>query len=47
MGIIVNLIEAWEPYKAAKAALSNSLSTDNCKQLVSRKMNGKFDEIVN
>lgn len=33
MGIVVNLIEAWEPYKAAKAALNNSLATDNCKQL--------------
>jgi len=39
MGIIVNLIEAWEPYKAAKAALSNSLSTDNCKQLAIKHTN--------
>lgn len=29
MGEILNLIDAWEPYKAAKTALSNSLETSN------------------
>ena len=33
MGTTVNLIEAWEPYKAAKAALSNILQTPNIKQI--------------
>ena len=33
MGTTVNLIEAWEPYKAAKAALSNILQTANIKQI--------------
>nr|XP_018671591.1 WASH complex subunit 5 isoform X1 [Ciona intestinalis] len=32
MGTIVNLIEAWEPYKAAKVALQNTLEVGNCKQ---------------
>nr|XP_039258715.1 WASH complex subunit 5-like [Styela clava] len=31
MGIIVNLIEAWEPYKAAKTALQNTLDQGNIK----------------
>ena len=33
MGTTVNLIEAWEPYKAAKAALANILQTANIKQI--------------
>ena len=33
MGTTVNLIEVWEPYKAAKAALSNILQTANIKQI--------------
>merc|ERR1719354_828433 len=40
MGINVNLIEAWEPYKSAKQALQNSLSTANCKELAVRHLNG-------
>ncbi|KAI5713146.1 hypothetical protein M8J75_014032 [Diaphorina citri] len=32
MGITVQLIDAWEPYRAAKLALSNSLETSNVKQ---------------
>lgn len=35
MGTTVNLVEAWEPYKAAKSALSNSLDDTNVRQMVS------------
>ena len=33
MGNVVNLAEAWEPYKAAKAALSNTLQTNHVKDI--------------
>ena len=33
MGTTVNLIEAWEPYRAAKSALANILQTSNIKQI--------------
>jgi WASH complex subunit strumpellin len=36
MGITVNLIEAWEPYKAARMALDNILQMDNVKSLAVR-----------
>ena len=29
MGITVNLLDAWEPYKAARIALANTLQPDN------------------
>ena len=29
MGITVNLWDAWEPYRAAKTALANTLQTNN------------------
>ena len=32
MGITVNLIEAWEPYKAAKTALNNTLEVANLQE---------------
>ena len=35
MGIVVNLADAWEPYKAAKIALNNTLDLNNVKELVS------------
>ena len=34
MGITVNLVEAWEPYKAAKTALNYTLETANIKEQV-------------
>uniref|UniRef100_A0A6A7FVW9 Strumpellin n=1 Tax=Hirondellea gigas TaxID=1518452 RepID=A0A6A7FVW9_9CRUS len=33
MGSTVNLIEAWEPYKAAKQALNNTLEASNVRQV--------------
>lgn len=34
MGITVNLVEAWEPYKAAKTALNYTLDSANIKEQV-------------
>lgn len=34
MGMIVNLADAWEPYKAAKQALSNTIDSSNVKEQV-------------
>lgn len=31
MGLIYNLIELWEPYKAARMALANTIQTSNVK----------------
>ncbi|MBN3315330.1 WASC5 protein, partial [Atractosteus spatula] len=36
MGITVNLVEAWEPYKAAKTALNYTLDQANIKEQASR-----------
>ena len=38
MGIVVNLIEAWEPYKAAKNALNNTIDAQNVKLHVWNKL---------
>lgn len=34
MGITVNLVEAWEPYKSAKTALNYTLDSANIKEQV-------------
>ena len=34
MGISVNLVEAWEPYKAAKTALNYTLDSANIREQV-------------
>ena len=39
MGATVNLIEAWETYKAAKSALSNILQNQNIKQIAQKYLN--------
>ena len=39
MGITVNLLDAWEPYKAARTALSNTLTPGNIQDLVSNRVN--------
>uniref|UniRef100_A0A5F8HFV4 WASH complex subunit 5 n=1 Tax=Monodelphis domestica TaxID=13616 RepID=A0A5F8HFV4_MONDO len=36
MGITVNLADAWEPYKAAKTALNNTLDLSNIKEQTNR-----------
>ena len=36
MGNVVNLVEAWDPYRAAKTALNNTLDPTNVKTLVRR-----------
>ena len=33
MGITVNLIDVWEPFKAAKMALANTLDVSNIKDI--------------
>ena len=42
MGITVNLIDAWTPYKAATTALNNTLDSGNVKNLVCVKNYHKF-----
>ncbi|KPM05546.1 WASH complex subunit strumpellin-like protein [Sarcoptes scabiei] len=36
MGTIVNLIEQWDPFKAARAALNNTIDSENVKNLVAK-----------
>ncbi|KAJ9583230.1 hypothetical protein L9F63_022420, partial [Diploptera punctata] len=39
MGITVNLIDSWEPYKAARTALTNTLESANVKDIATRYAN--------
>ena len=43
MGTIVNLIEHWDPYKAAKAALNNTIDSKNIRILAQRFRNEMND----
>ena len=36
MGSIYNLVDWWDPYKASKAALNNTIQTNNVKQVVGK-----------
>jgi WASH complex subunit strumpellin len=36
MGITVNLVDSWEPYKAARTALSNTLDSSNVRDIAVR-----------
>lgn len=36
MGTTVNLVEWWDTYKAAKAALANTLQTNNVKGVAAK-----------
>jgi WASH complex subunit strumpellin len=36
MGITVNLVESWEPYKAARTAMSNTLDSSNVRDIAVR-----------
>lgn len=40
MGITVNLIEAWEPYRAAKIALNNTLEHGNVQMQARKHIDG-------
>ncbi|KAH9415169.1 hypothetical protein DERP_006260 [Dermatophagoides pteronyssinus] len=52
MGTIVNLIEHWDPYKAAKAALNNTIDSKNIRILAQRfrnemnDLNGKIPQFL-
>lgn len=35
MGLIVNLSEAWEPYRASRNALNNTVDLQNVRAIVS------------
>lgn len=48
MGMTVNLMEAWEPYKAAKTALNNTLEPGNIREQAcrhARKLDGVMKEV--
>nr|XP_054772878.1 LOW QUALITY PROTEIN: WASH complex subunit 5-like [Lytechinus pictus] len=45
MGIVVNLADAWEPYKAAKTALNNTLDLNNVKELAIRH-NKRLEQLI-
>ena len=45
MGITVNLLDAWSPYKAAITALNNTLATSNVREQAS-KYAGKVKQLI-
>lgn len=45
MGITVNLLSSWEPYKAAKAALSNTIESSNISE-ISRKHSNALEKVL-
>ena len=46
MGLITNLVELWEPYKAAKLALSNTIQASNIKEC-SVKHSNQMEKLIN
>ena len=44
MGVTVDLCDAWEPYKAARTALNNTLEADNVKMHAARHA-GRVDKL--
>ena len=46
MGITVNLLDAWEPYKAARTALSNTLTPGNIQDLVSNRVDNCISHVI-
>ena len=48
MGVVVNLADSWDVYKAARTALNNTLDVNNVKELVSmeKKLKGVRNDVT-
>ncbi|KAF4520181.1 hypothetical protein B566_EDAN003893 [Ephemera danica] len=45
MGMVTNLVEAWEPFKAARSALANTLDSSNTKEIAT-KYSGRLQKVL-